>query len=97
MTEGDWLACQDPYTLLTWLKERASERKLRLTACAACRRFWPWFDEDEASRSAIEAAEMYADGGVSSDDYFSLSATIRIPSPTLAASVNDDYALAPSG
>jgi hypothetical protein len=61
MTEADWLACVDPDGMLEYLRGKASDRKLRLYACACCRRVGhvPW---DEASRKAIEMSELYADG-----------------------------------
>ena len=34
MTEAEWLACADPQKILDFLKGRASERELRLFACA---------------------------------------------------------------
>ena len=61
MTEQEWLACTDPQPMLQFLGDRASDRKLRLFACACCRRMWNMF-EDERSRKAVEAAEQYADG-----------------------------------
>lgn len=37
MTESDWLTCADPAVLLSFLRGTASERKLRLFACAYAR------------------------------------------------------------
>ena len=34
MTDAEWLVCDDPNRMLCFLRERASERKLRLFACA---------------------------------------------------------------
>src|SRR5262249_43205012 len=68
MTEADWLACRDPDALLEFLRREAyarrgpfpSRRKLRLFACACCRRKWSSLP-DVRSRDAVEAAERYAD------------------------------------
>jgi hypothetical protein len=38
MTEAEWLECAEPGPLLDFLGARASERKLKLLACACCRR-----------------------------------------------------------
>ena len=61
MTEAEWLACEGPNAMLLFLRDRASERKLRLFACACCRRIWDWLG-DERSRAAVEIAEDHADG-----------------------------------
>jgi hypothetical protein len=60
MTEAEWLACADPQKLLAFLRGRASDRKLRLFACA-CYRMRGGFGGDRA-RGAAEVAERYADG-----------------------------------
>lgn len=66
MTEAEWLACEDPSSLLRQFADLASIRKLRLFACACCRRVWHHL-EDAQTRAAIEAAERYADGLISKD------------------------------
>lgn len=61
MTQVEWRSCNDPGQMLTWLAGRASDRKLRLFACACCRRIWHLLDE-EPSRRAVQTAEQFADG-----------------------------------
>jgi hypothetical protein len=64
MTEAEWLACTDPEKMLRFLGGKVSGRKLRLFACACCRRIWHWMP-DEQTRKAVEVAERYADGRAS--------------------------------
>jgi hypothetical protein len=60
VNETIWLTCADPWDMLVFLRSRRSERKLRLFACACCRRLWQWLS-DERSRKAVEVAERFHD------------------------------------
>jgi hypothetical protein len=61
VTETEWLGSGDPAPMLRYLRERhTSERKLRLLACACCRRIWHLLP-DPRSQRAVEVAERFAD------------------------------------
>jgi hypothetical protein len=67
MTPMEWNVCTTPVPMLAFLHNRISERKLRLFACACCRRIWPLLN-DARTRSVILTAERYADGLVCEED-----------------------------
>jgi hypothetical protein len=67
MTEQQWLASTDPGPALELLRGKVSPRKLRLFACACCRRPWPRLP-DERSRNAIEVSECFADGRATAEE-----------------------------
>jgi hypothetical protein len=83
MTEAEWLAHERPREMLAWLQSPpavgmgpgglvptagpASERKLRLFACACCRDAWGLLTE-ERSRLAVTATERFADGLASDEE-----------------------------
>jgi hypothetical protein len=60
MTESEWLECTDPKPMLEFLRGKASERKLRLFACASCQSFSQELD-DPWSRKVVEVALEVAD------------------------------------
>jgi hypothetical protein len=61
MTEPEWMACADPAPMLAFLRDRASDRKLQLFACACCRRLYGLFP-NALIRRAVEFGEQDADG-----------------------------------
>jgi hypothetical protein len=69
MTEQDWLTGAYPAALLRASRGRVSHRKLRLFACACCRRHEDLINSRRMAvqRRMIEAAEAFADGQVSED------------------------------
>jgi hypothetical protein len=63
VTEAEWLASDDPLSLLAQLPRvrMASDRKLRLVACGCCRRLGEMLGDDWGPW-AVELSERYADG-----------------------------------
>ncbi len=71
MTEQEWLACTNPTPMLEFLREKASDRKLRLFLCACCRGAWQRL-RYAPQRRAVEASEKFADGEVTEEQLLSL-------------------------
>jgi hypothetical protein len=68
MTEAEWLACEDPGPMLDFLRGKVSDRKLRLFACACCRKLFHPF-QGERHRRAVALAEEFAGGRLSADEH----------------------------
>jgi hypothetical protein len=67
LTEEQWRQCEEPYVLLRHLEQHCritkvpgGRRRLRLYACACCRRAWHLLGA--AERGIVEVAERAADG-----------------------------------
>jgi hypothetical protein len=67
MTEAEWLACVETMPMLEFLRDKISDRKLRLFGVACARRVWPLLADDR-SRRAIEVAEQLAEGLVNEEE-----------------------------
>jgi hypothetical protein len=67
LTDSEWVTWADPTEMLKHLEVsgKASQRKLRLFACACCRRIWDALPS-EASRRAVEVSARYLDRQVKS-------------------------------
>ena len=61
MTEEEWLECDELARLLEQLRDRTTDRKLRLFACGCCRLAWHLLTES-LHRMSVEVAERFADG-----------------------------------
>jgi hypothetical protein len=71
MTEAEWLAGEAPVPMLEHLRGKASDRKLRLFACACVRHIWDLLATTQSGalgRHAIRVAERYADGLATPDE-----------------------------
>jgi hypothetical protein len=69
MTEEEWLDADQPSAMIEFVTEDrllGTDRKLRLAACAFCRRHWKMLP-DPRSRRMVEVAEDYADGLASAE------------------------------
>jgi hypothetical protein len=60
MNQNEWLASTDPRPMLEFLRGKASDRKLRLFACACCRAVRA--TQGLVPGAAVAVAERYADG-----------------------------------
>ncbi len=94
MTETDWLTCTHPRPLLDYLRERTSERKLRLVARAFARLYVEFGEPETDNRHSVVIAEAAADGEVTpeqlADFYESVVDDLRPGFANLAEVANPD-------
>jgi hypothetical protein len=83
MTEEQWLAGDDPLTMLAYLEGRCSDRKLRLFACACCRVIGDLI-KDPLCWQAVEAAELHADGLMSAEEMATIHEAAQNGKPLFA-------------
>jgi hypothetical protein len=78
MTESDWWACKEPQKMLVTLQAtgKASDRKLRLFACACVRQALPLMAE-RRNRLAVEVMERFADAQAGEADRVRAEAAAR--------------------
>jgi hypothetical protein len=91
MNRTAWLSSNDPMPMLAWLREHGNERKLRLFACACCRRLEALLRGQESWLvGEIERGEQMAEAGGLYTPQPNLGRSV-VPSPTgerqLAANV----------
>src|SRR5436305_10703610 len=67
MTEAAWLACGDPARMLALIRGKIGDRKLRLFACACCRRIVPLLT-DPALLRTLEVTELFAERLASAEE-----------------------------
>jgi hypothetical protein len=63
MTEQEWLECTDTHKMLHFVRDKGSDRKLRLFAVTCCRRVWTLLD-DNTCKSSVEMVEKFCDGAI---------------------------------
>jgi hypothetical protein len=66
MTEAEWLASDSPTQMLKFMKDKASERKLRLFSVALARTLWNQMNP--VMRESVDAGELFADGVILCDE-----------------------------
>ena len=67
MTEAEWMRAAHPWEIVEFVRDPTRDRKLRLLACAACRRVWNPFVPSFVVRTVC-VAEGFADGSVAAND-----------------------------
>jgi len=76
MTDNEWEKSTDLDRMLKFLRDRTSDRKLRLLACASYRYVGNLLDDDRYW-AAVENAEAYADGEVTVESLIDVREQVR--------------------
>ena len=76
MNEAEWLACTDPLPMLDFLRDKATERKLRLFGLACCCRIVRLLT-DQRSVNAVLVTDRYLEGTASREELNQAEMTAR--------------------
>jgi hypothetical protein len=63
MTESEWLTCDCPYDMISYLYRKLPEEDFMRFSVACCRRIWPLIT-DTRSRAVVEVTERYLNRAV---------------------------------
>ena len=66
MTEDEWQSCTDPQLMLDSLRDKVSERKLRLFAVACCRLLFFLLKDDRVQQAVLRAEDLPDDDALDS-------------------------------
>lgn len=89
MNRREWTACADPRAMLPFLQGKVSDRKLRLFACACCRRIIHLVEPH--NRLMLDVAERYADGKAMDSELSSAAAALAAASAQAEGAAADDH------
>jgi hypothetical protein len=76
MTEEEWLTGTKPINMLEFLRDKTSDRKLRLFSVGCCRRLWRFLPENRGKR-AVEVMELFIDGRTEDQERMEAGALCR--------------------
>src|SRR5262245_14278965 len=80
MPEQEWLQVTDPQPMLEFLRDKTSDRKLRLFAVVSCRRVSRLLFPAGQAEALLEIIERYADGSASKEEVTAfLSGMLPLP------------------
>src|SRR5262245_8209261 len=83
MTEAEWLEQTSPEPMLRFLEGKIGDRKMRLFACACCRRIWQMV-KDPLCCQAVEMAEDFADGAITLEELTGIHEAAQNSKPLFA-------------